>query len=412
MAPETASPSLSATSPTAGRAPGLVRRTRGRRRWIVSALVAVVAAAGIALGVTDSFRSGRPTGVVTDNPYPTSTATVTRQDLASETPVNATLGYAGDYSVVNQASGTLTALPQLGEVVSEGQVLYEVNGEPVILLYGSTPAYRNLSEGTSTAVTGPDVAKLNADLVALGYATSSEIPTGSDVFSSGTQVGVEKLQSALGLTANGTLSLGQVVFLPSAARITTISATLGASAPAGQAIMSATSTTRVVTVDLDAAQQSEVKTGDHVSITLPNNQTTPGVVTSVGTVATSSSSSPSAGVSGSSSSNSPNSGGSSGAASATIIVLVSPTDAAATGTWDQAPVTVAITTASVKGVLAVPVDALLALSDGGYAVEVVGAHGVHHLVSVNLGIFDDAQGLVQVSGPGLSAGERVVVPAV
>jgi hypothetical protein len=62
-------------------------------------------------------------------------------------------------------------------------------------------------------------------------------------------------------------------------------------------------------------------------------------------------------------------------------------------------------------VLAVPVDALLALAGGGYAVEVVGAGGVHRLVAVTLGLFDDAEGLVQVSGPGLQAGQRVVVPA-
>ena len=60
----------------------------------------------------------------------------------------------------------------------------------------------------------------------------------------------------------------------------------------------------------------------------------------------------------------------------------------------------------------VPVDALLALAGGGYALEVVGAHGVHHLEAVSLGLFDDADGLVQVSGAGLGAGQQVVVPAV
>ena len=58
----------------------------------------------------------------------------------------------------------------------------------------------------------------------------------------------------------------------------------------------------------------------------------------------------------------------------------------------------------------VPVDALLALSSGGYAVEEVTPAGVHHLVAVSTGLFDDADGLVQVSGGGLSAGQRVVVP--
>jgi hypothetical protein len=35
---------------------------------------------------------------------------------------------------------------------------------------------------------------------------------------------------------------------------------------------------------------------------------------------------------------------------------------------------------------------------------------VHHLVPVRLGLFDDAAGMVAVSGPGLKAGQRVVVP--
>jgi hypothetical protein len=363
-------------------------------------VLAAVAAAGIGAGIIDGYAGGRTgSGGVSDNAYPTSTVTVTRQNLSSEIPVTATLGYAGSSKVVNQVSGILTKLPPPGKVIAEGQVLYEVSGRPVVLLYGSTPAYRNLSAGTNSALAGPDVRELNADLVELGYASSSEIPAGSGVFSSWTTLGVEKLQSAIGLSANGTLSLGEAVFLPSAARITSVSATLGAPALAGQPIMSATSTTRVVTVDLDTSQQSEVAVGDQVAITLPDDAITPGTVTSVGKVATSSSP------------GSPNLGGLGSSGSATIAVLVTPTSPAATGSWDQAQVTVDISTASVKDALVVPVNALLALSGGGYAVEVAGRHGVRQLVAVALGLFDDAEGLVQVSGSGLSAGEHVVVPS-
>jgi hypothetical protein len=390
--------SLTASASEPGGAP--VGRPRHRERWIAAAVLAAVAAVGFTAGITDGYAGGGTgSGGVSDNAYPTSTVTVTRQGLSSEVPVNATLGYGGSYKVVNQASGILTQLPPPGKVIAEGQVLYKVSGRPVVLLYGSIPAYRSLSAGSNSAVTGPDVGELNADLVALGYASASEIPAGSDVFGSGTTVGVEKLQSALGVSANGTLSLGDVVFLPSAARITSVSATLGASAPAGQTIMSATSTTRVVTVDLDTSQQSEVAVGDHVAITLPDDAITQGMVTSVGKVATSSSPS------------SPGLGGLGSSGSATIAVTVTPTKPAATGTWDQAQVTVDITTASVKDALVVPVNALLALSGGGYAVEVTGRHGVRQLVAVTLGLFDDAEGLVQVSASGLSPGEHVVVPS-
>jgi hypothetical protein len=374
-------------------APTTVREGPGRphrRRWLIGA-AAAVAVAVVALGTTDQLtRSSPPKAGGGDNADPTSLIAVTRQGLAAQTRVDATLGYAGSYTVVNQAQGTVTSLPPTGRVVTQGQVLYQVSGQPVVLLYGSTPAYRSLSEGTwASDVTGPDVEELNADLVTLGYATSAELSPASDEFGYWTTVGVDRLQAALGVTQNGNLALGQAVFLPTAARVTSVSALLGATAQAGQPVMSATSTVRQISIPLDADQQSEVAVGDHVAITLPNNQITPGVITSVGTVATTPSAS----------------------SSPIITVLVKPTDPAATGSWDQAPVGVSITTGAVRNVLVVPVDALLALSGGGYAVEVAGGDGIRQLVPVSLGIFDDVNGLVQVSGPGLSAGRRVVVPA-
>jgi hypothetical protein len=130
-------------------------------------------------------------------------------------------------------------------------------------------------------------------------------------------------------------------------------------------------------------------------VTLPDNSTTPGVVSKVGKVATVPSTDQ----------------GNGGASTPTIEVDVRLFHEAAAGSLDQAPVSVSITTGSVSNVLVVPVNALLALAGGGYAVEVAGAGGVHHLEAVTLGLFDDADGLVQVRGSGLRAGQRVVVPA-
>ena len=370
-------------------------RPRRRPLWVaLGVLAVVVVAAVVVIATVHPFTTSAPSNTgVADNTDPTSLTTVVRQDLSSQTEVAATLGYAGSYSVVNQAQGTLTALPALDQVVTQGQVLYRLDGNPVVLLYGNTPAYRSLSEGASASdVTGTDVAELNVDLVALGYANSTEIPAGTDEFTWWTKDAVEKLQAALGVTQTGTLTLGQAAFLPTAARVTTVSATLGAPAQSGQPVLTATSTTRQVSIALDADQQSEVAVGDKVTITLPDNQTTPGVISSVGTVATA----PAAGSSDS---------------TPTITVLVNPTDPSATGSWDQAPVDVKITTAAVHNALVVPVDALLALAGGGYAIEVSGADGLHHLVAVTLGLFDDADGLVQVTGSGLAAGQHVVVPA-
>jgi Putative peptidoglycan binding domain len=369
---------------TAGQPQGHSRRRQSL--WLIAAVVLV--GAGVAVGLSDPFSSGPAIRAGdANNIGPTSLYTVTRQDLSSQTQVPATLGYAGSFSVVNQASGTLTELPAVGQVVSQGQVLYQVSGAPVVLLYGSTPAYRTLSSG----LRGPDVEELNYDLVALGEYPSGTIGPTSDTFNAATAFGVKKLQSALGITQTGSLTFGQVVFLPSSARVISVAATLGAPAQAGQAVLSATSTTRQVSIALDASQQSEVAFGGKVTVTLPNHQTIPGLISSVGTVAAA----PAPG----NSDDSP-----------TITVLVTLTDPATTGMEDQAPVNVTITTASVTNVLVVPVDALLAKSGGAYEVVVAAANGERHLVPVNLGLFDDAAGLVQVSGSKLAVGQRVVVP--
>ena len=148
--------------------------------------------------------------------------------LSAMVSVDGTLTYQAQsdgspYSVINQASGTYTELPVPGQVISQGQVLYRVNDSPVVLLYGSTPAYRTLSAGA----TGADVAELNADLVALGYATAAQLSATSSFFGSATATAVEKLQAALGSDPERHASLGQAVFEPTAVRVTTLSAQLG-----------------------------------------------------------------------------------------------------------------------------------------------------------------------------------------
>jgi Putative peptidoglycan binding domain len=171
---------------------------------------------------------GHPRGGVADNGYPTSLVAVVRQSLSAQTSVSGTLGYAGSYTAVNQARGTVTGLPAAGRVVRQGRVLYEVNGQPVVLLYGSVPAYRSLAAGAlASDVTGRDVRQLNRDLVALGCATRSQLNPSSDEFSSATKDAVKKLQAHLGVKQTGSLALGQAVFLPGAVRVTKVLAALG-----------------------------------------------------------------------------------------------------------------------------------------------------------------------------------------
>jgi hypothetical protein len=349
-------------------------------------IVVVVAAGAVSAWRAGMFSPAASSGSGQGAPAP-ATQPVTRQDIAATTPVNATLGYAGSYTVTGQGGETLTWLPSAGQVIRQGHALYKTdNRSPVVLLYGSVPAWRSLDEG----VTGEDVRQLNHDLVALGDTDSADISAlGWDYFSWETAAGVAKLQSALGASSpSGSLSLGQVVFEPEALRVTQVTGSLGGSASGP--VLAATSDRHVVAVPLDVSQQSEVTAGDKVTVTLPDGATTPGAVSSVGTVATTS--------------------GSGGDTTTTIPAQVTLTDPQAAGTLDQAPVTVNITTATARGALAVPVGALVALSTGRYVVEVVGPGNTRRWVPVRPGIFDDASGQVQVTGA-LTPGQRVVVPA-
>jgi len=351
------------------------------------AVVLVVIAAGALAVVGGVFDGGGGSSASGGDGSATSLATVQRRTLSQTTQFNGTLGYAGSYTVLGLAWGTVTWLPAAGRVVRQGQVLYRVDDVPVVLLHGATPAYRALAEGA----TGRDVAQLNHDLVALRYLDRSEVDSAWDEFNWASENGVEKLQKHLGVDQTGALSLGEVVFLPTAARVTALRAGLGA--PATGPVLQASSTARRVSVALDPDLQAKVRAGDRVTITLPDGSTTPGRVTSVGRVATVPSSS---------------SGGSD--SGPTVPVHIRLTDPKAAGSLDQALVEVAITDQTVHDALAVPVSALLARAGGGYSVEVVAGDGTHHLVRVRLGLFDDAAGMVQVSGRGLAVGQRVVVP--
>jgi hypothetical protein len=366
-------------------AAGEARGSRGLRRWAALGIVAVVAAGAVTAWRAGVFSPAASSRAEQQGAPPPATAAVTRQDIAATTPVTATLGYAGSYRVRAQGGGTLTWLPSAGQVIRQGHALYKTdNGSPVVLLYGSVPDWRPLDEG----VTGKDVSQLNHDLVALGDADSADISAlGWGYFSWETAAGVETLQSALGVSSpSGSLPLGSVVFEPHALRVSQVTGSLGG--PANGPVLAATSDRHVVTVPLDVSQQSEVKPGDKVTVTLPDETTTPGAVSSVGKVATTS--------------------GSGGSPTTTIPVQVKLTHPQAAGTLDQAPVTVNITTATARGALVVPVTALVAQSTRTYVVELVGPGNARRWMPVTPGIFDDASGLVQVTGA-LTPGQRVVV---
>lgn len=371
---------------------------RNRRVLLGGGVAVAVAGCGVVLAVTGLY--GDDGGPAAKAATGTSLVAVQEGPLSAQVGQSGTLSYAADtdgspYAVVNRASGTYTWLPAAGAGIDCGATLYRVDQKPVILICGTTPAYRDLSEGDD----GTDVRALNKTLVNGGYADKSELDPDSDHFGGETAAALEKLQDKRGAGVTGDLDLGRAVFLPGPLRISKVTAENGTGAASGRTVMEASSNRREVEVKLDASQQSEVKKGDHAQITLPDNRTTPGVVSRIGTVAAS-------GKNDSASADDSSSG-----SSATLPVYVTldhPEDA---GTLEQAPVQVQITTDGVKHALIVPVTALIGRAGGGYAVEVaVGNSGRTRIVPVTPGLFDDAGGRVQVSGA-LSADDRVVVPS-
>jgi hypothetical protein len=361
-----------------------------RKTWLLAGaaiLVAVTATGGVVA------MSGAKQATSAAQAPPANTATVERGKLSDMVSQYGTLTYrarsdGSPYAVINQARGIYTRLPNSGDKVDCGDVLYRVDNNPVLLLCGSTPAYRSLSEGDS----GPDVAELNANLVDLGYATRAQLDPSSEYFSSETASALEKLQSKLSEDQTGSLHLGQAVFLPESVRTAKVTGELGGSARPGAQVLYATSDTLEVQLALDPSQQGEVTKGDPAQITLPGNTSVTGKVDRLGRVAQ------------------VPAGQNNNAGAATIPAYLSLDDPQEARGLDKAPVQVEITTKGVASALNVPVTAIVGKSGGGFAVEVVRADGRRELVAVRLGLFDTAGGRVQIEGD-LREGDRVVVPS-
>jgi peptidoglycan hydrolase-like protein with peptidoglycan-binding domain len=355
-----------------------------RRIAIPVTAVALAAAGGGAAWALAG--QGSASGTET-NDRPNATATVDRRNLVQYESVDGTLGYDDSRTLYAQGAGTVTALRRPGRVVTRGGPLYWVDSKPVTLLYGSVPMWRPLNASSSD---GADIRELEQNLVALGYDPYGGVEV-DDEWDSATTAAVKRWQGDLGLAKTGAVAPGDVAFLPGPRRIGQLKATVGALLQPGAEVMDTTSTKRVVTIDLDADKQSLVKQGDRVAVDLPDGSTIHGRIASVGKVAQST--------------QDPNTGEQ---GTPTIEVRVTLPRGAKTGAYDEAPVGVSLAKETARNVLTVPVEALLALAEGGYAVEVVNADGSTRLVRVEPGLYADS--FVELTGSRLKQGTKVVVP--
>jgi putative peptidoglycan binding protein len=283
-----------------------------------------------------------------------------------------------------QGSGTLTAMARAGSVVKRGGALYWLDGDPIVLMYGSTPSYRTLKQGVGD---GDDVRELEANLVALGF----DPGTVDDTYTSSTAAAVSAWQKSIGLDQTGTVLLGRVVFLPGPRRIGEHKASLGTVLSSGAEVLDTSSTKRVVTIALDATKQSMAHEGAGVTVTLPDGSIVRGKISKVGTVAREEQGDQS----------DPNA-----QKQLVIDVTVALRSDKGIGHLDEAPVGVGLAQQARRHVLSVPVNALLARRGGGYGVELADSH---RIVPVEAGLFAD--GYVEVSGRAVGEGTRVVVPS-
>ncbi|NUU21974.1 MAG: peptidoglycan-binding protein [Streptomycetaceae bacterium] len=294
-----------------------------------------------------------------------------------------------------QTSGPqiFTGLPRVGDVVKQGDAMFHVNGRPVPLFYGDAPLWRALAKGVAN---GPDVKLLKHNLVVLGFGQGLNV---DDKFTDGTEAAVKRWQKSLGLPQTGRVDPSAVAVQPAAVRVTAVKAVIGA--PAQGEVATVSGTTRQVSVPLPVDKQALARKGDKVSVRLPDGRTTTGTVTDIGTVATPETEGGDGGGGGMP-------GGQGGGKSVVqvTVTLDKPEDA---GVLDGAPVSVGFVSQSRKNVLSVPVNALVALAEGGYAVEVVDPSGARRLVAVQPGLF--ANGRVEITGTGLAAGQKVRVPS-
>jgi multidrug efflux pump subunit AcrA (membrane-fusion protein) len=356
-----------------------------RKTWLaVAAVLVALTATGVVLA------SGSEEAAPAAQRAPANTAKVEKGKLSSMVSQAGTLTYrarsdGSPYSVINQAGGTYTELPDDGDKVGCGDVFYRVDDDPVLLLCGTVPAYRDLNTGDE----GKDVRQLNRNLHELGYDAGVDIDPGDNEFTWKTEKALEVLQEDKGIDESGELAIDDAVFLPDSARIGKVTGELGGSAHAGAEVAQATSDTLEVQVDLEASQQDEVKVGDRAQITLPDNRSVTGKVDRLGRVA--------------------ESAGKEDSAGATIPAYINLDKPRKASGLDKAPVQVDITTRGVKGALSVPVTAIVG-RPGGFAVEVVRGGGRRELVAVGLGLFDTTGGRVAVQGE-LHEGDRVVVPS-
>src|SRR6266511_760801 len=365
------------------------------RPKLLIAAAAVVLLGGAVAGLALAWGSAAKQPAASPA-LPPATAKATRTTLVATKKVSGTLGYGDAVPARAVGTGTLTWIAPIGSTVKRGQPLFKLDERPVVALYGSLPLDRPLRTG----VKGTDVEQFEENLSKLGYTKGYTGFTVDDSYTAATVQATRSWQADLGLPETGMVEPGQVVVTPGAVRVAEHTARvgdrIGGDTGGGAPVLSYTGMTRLVTVQLEVADQALAAKSRTVTVTLPGQGAVKGTISQVGTVATAPEPA----------GNAPAGTGPT-ASDARIQVTVTIADQKKLGSLDATPVDVDFVSHERKDVLALPVAALLALPGGGYGVQIVQG-GATRIVAVKTGMF--AAGRVEISGGGIAEGVTVGVP--
>ena len=277
-------------------------------------------------------------------------------------------------------SGTVTAVAGEGDVLAHGDTLLIVEGNPIVLFVTDIPFYRTLAVGS----VGEDVQVLETSLVSFGFDAGGALVVDT-TFDDATTEAVVAWQKEIGAPVDGVVNIGEIIVTDDPIRIATAHVGVGSNVAPGTTLFTPSTSTSVVSVQLPAENQELLVVGDPINVVMPDDSDEPGTVTSIGSIAI----------------RSPEAG--------TYFELEATLNRDGAGAGlDEAPVEVEVVDDRAVDVLAVPVSALLALSEGGYAVEVDSGSGTTTLVAVEVGMYAD--GFVEVTSSQLEPGMRVVTP--
>lgn len=315
----------------------------------------------------------------------TATAAITRGDLGSRREFKATVSFGDPWPVAIAATGTVTGSHPAGTVVDHGAELVRIDDRPVFLAEGTMPLYRELRRVDTRArdengdrlelQRGQDVTQLQAFLLAAGFDAGGALEA-DGVLGVGTEKATKAWQEAVGLPITGRVDATQVVFGPDPVRISS-ELRIGAAF----ATLEVNRAEASVLVDTSNRDRSALPVGGPVTIVLPDGSRTDGTVDTQEQVTA---------------------GDGSRVWRSTILAAGDLPAAASTAT-------VEVHDLVAEDVLLVPASALLALAEGGFALELVDDNGATRLVRVEVGAVLDAR--AEVRGDDIAEGTTVVVPA-